>query len=213
MPVTVTARVLDRPELAPLWLGEQDPENDRLLVAWTAALVSCLERLGVVAYGDPGAGVDPRRVLRDPRVAPAWALPSAAQWTGGSVPERLPGETDEQYLDRARTVVVRPKGMLRGGQRSLVDVVVPLLSGPVEQRVVQVVERFGGDPWETRVLTREAQTPSVPAVLAACNADDVVVAGERVSHGFADAARVDEMTRRIDQLAGDIDTLTVTDVT
>lgn len=181
-----------------------DPESDLLLEQHTTALASCLERLAEVAYSQVS-------ILRDPRFAPLWALAHAGLWTGGTMPPRLAGESEITYQERARVEVVRPRGMRRGGVRSLVDVVTPLLSGPVEERYVEVVEHY--DEWDTLVITHTDQTPDPAAVAAACNAPDVVVAGERVLHSLTSAPRIGQMTRVINDITVPIDDMTLADVT
>lgn len=162
-----------------------DEESDDLLIGWTTALATALERAALVAHGD--ATVPPGAALRDPRVAPDWALPSAAQWTGGTLPAPFPDEPADDYVARARVAVVRPRGMRRGGGQALIDIVRPLLTGPWDERYVLIVEQYGGDSWSTLVVTRAAQTPDPAQIVAACNAADVVVAGEKIEHADSDA--------------------------
>lgn len=188
-----------------------DPESDAILEALTTALASGLERAALVAHGD--TTTPPAAAIRDPRYAPLWGLPAAANWTGGTMPARQAGESDDDYLERARIAVVRPRGMRRGSSRSLADTAREHLTGPWDDRWVQVTERYDGDEWATLVTTRTDQTPDVAALLAACNAPDVLVAGEEVVHAFDDSPLIGQMSAVIDDIAVEIDDMTLADVT
>lgn len=169
---TVADRVLAF--LAHLYVN---PTSDALLEQWTTGLVAQLERAGLIAYGDPDTGIEPTAAIRDPRVAPLWALPYAAQWTGGTLPPRLVGQTDADYLEGARLIVVKPQGMRRGSDGAIEDVIRPYLT---DTQYVRVFTRVAGDRWENVAATLAAENTDIPATQAAANAADVVLAGARV---------------------------------
>lgn len=147
-----------------------DPESDAILEGLVSALCGPLERASLVAHGDEG--LRPWQAITDPALAPEWALPYAAQWTGGRMPPRRRGESADAYLERARREVVYPRGMRRGSARAVLEVVRDHLAG---DRSVIFRERFGGDPWLLMVVTKPSETPD-PEVMAAA-AQRVVPAG------------------------------------
>jgi hypothetical protein len=147
-----------------------DPTSALLLERLVGALLSQIERSSLVGHGDET--FRPWEVLTDPATAPLWALPYAAQWTGGRMPPRLQGEDDVAYTARARHEVVYPRGMLRGSAATVLQAVREQLTG---NREVIFRERFGGDPWLLMIVTRESETSDQDAVHAA--AYEVLPAG------------------------------------
>lgn len=152
-----------------------DEQSDAILEALAVALSSPLERAHLVAHGNET--IPPGAVLRDPRHAPLWALPSAAQWTGGTMPARLVGESDEAYLERARTAVVRPRGMLRGSSTALAELVRPHLT---DSQLLTIVEKYRDDPRQTLLVTYEPQTPDPDEIVAIADDPSVVVTGSKI---------------------------------
>lgn len=206
-----------------------DPESDRLLDALTEGMLAPADRLSTVAHGEtvglyPAAAVYPSRTLypggteltswqalTDPAVAPLWALPYAAQWTGGIMPPRRAGESDDDYQARASAEVVHPRGMLRGGATSLKIIANAFLTGDQEARVV---ERPGDDLWSAIVLVNStAIGDRVDALAAALNDPEVLPAGFEILVEASDAPLIDEGTQTIDAVAVTIDDATITDVT
>lgn len=139
-----------------------DVESDELLAALVSAFMAPLVRASLVALGDET--LRPWQAITDPAAAPLWAMPHAAQYTGGLMPERLEGESDTDYLARARHEVVFPRGMRRGGWAAALAAARRHLTGT---RTVLFRERFGGDEWALGVVTRVAETPDPDAVEAA----------------------------------------------
>lgn len=187
-----------------------DPTSDALLDQLITALCLPFEMLVLIAFGDPALGIQPGQVLTDPAVAPLELLPHAAQYTGGRMPARLPGEPDADYLLRARISVVRPRGMIRGTADALAETARTFLTGA---KYVAVFERVNDDPWQVNVLTRTSQTPNPAAVLTAITDPEVIPAGVQVTLTVSDAPIIDEWTREIDATTALIDDLTVPDVT
>ncbi|WP_217913250.1 hypothetical protein [Miltoncostaea marina] len=157
-----------------------DATSDALLAALVGAWMTGFERAGEVAHGD--GELPPWRILTDPAVAPLWALPHAAQWTGGRMPPRRGGETDADYLARARREVVYPRGMRRGSALIAVETAREHLTG---ERSVIFREGHGGDPWLLMLVTRIAETPDADALRAAVAA--VLPAGVVLDHEVRDA--------------------------
>lgn len=155
-----------------------EPVNDAILEAFCQGIGEALERLGVVAFGD--AGVPGGRVLRDPSVAPLWALPHAAMYTGATLPGRMPGESDADYLVRARDAAVYPLGIRRGTHEAVRRTVQPLLTGT---KTVFIADNFG-DEYGILVRTVEGETPDPAAVEAA-------LTGSYVSGGGRGAIRAE----------------------
>jgi hypothetical protein len=156
-----------------------DPVSDALLEALVRGLLDPADRLSLVAHGDGTIG--PWAAITDPGVAELWALPHAAQWTGGVMPPRALGESDSDYLARARAEVVQPRGMRRGSAPARQVAARPHLTGT---RTVRVAERLDGDPWEVGVLVLEAELSDIAALEAAVNDPDVITAGMRAVVDF-----------------------------
>lgn len=151
-------------------------ESDRILRILATAWMSGLERSGDVAYGtEPNEG--PYEALTNPVLAPLWALPHASQWTGGTMPARLPGEDDASYLVRARAEVVRPRGMLRGSYSALVTTLQSHLTG---SKFVSIVEWVDGSPWKLSARVLADEVTDVDLLNAVANASNAVPAGMRV---------------------------------
>jgi hypothetical protein len=153
-----------------------DEESDALLAILITSWMSDLERAADVAYGTDATPY-PWEALTDPSTAPLWALPHAAQWTGGTMPRRQPGEDDTAYLLRARAEVVRPRGMLRGAYSALVTAMQARLIGT---RYVSIVEWVDDSPWKLAARVIVAEAPDVDALYLAANAPDAVPAGMHV---------------------------------
>lgn len=151
-------------------------ESDRILAILIGSWMAGLERPAEVVYGTE-AGQTPYAVLTNPSAAPLWALPHAAQWTGGTMPARLPGEDDFAYATRARAEVVRPRGMLRGSYSALVTAMQARLTGT---RFVSITEWVDGSPWKLVARVREEEAPDTDALYRAANAPDAVPAGMHV---------------------------------
>jgi hypothetical protein len=153
-----------------------DPTSDALLDALVGGLTSDqVERLSLVAFGD-GADVGSWEAITNPTKAPLWALPHSALYTGGILPPRMLGESDEDYLVRARAAVVQPRGPLRGSLAAARIAAWPHLTGT---KTVRVDERHDDDDWEYAVLVLEAEVVDLDALTAAVNDPAVITAGMR----------------------------------
>lgn len=162
-----------------------DDESDALLEGLVRGLLAPADDLSLVAHGD-GDTIGPWQAITDPAVAPLWALPAAAQWTGGIMPARLPGETDDVYLARARAAVVHPNGMLRGSARSLTLVTQAYLTGT---KRVNVLNQLGGDVWAVGVEVLASELTVDEAVLtAALNDNSIIGAGMAATVEYIDPA-------------------------
>jgi hypothetical protein len=162
-----------------------DSESDALLDALVLALFDPADRLSLIAHGD-GETTGPWATITDPTVAPLWAIPHAALWTGANPPARRVGETDSDYLARARVELSHPRGMLRGSARSLRIVAQQpqYLSGT---RTVRIAERFGGALWQVGVLVLAAEVVDLAALTAAANDPDIIPAGMQAIVDFLPA--------------------------
>lgn len=154
-----------------------DPISDALLEGLVRGLLDPAERLSLVAHGDGGA-IAPWQIITDPSVAQLWSLPHASQWTGGVPPRRAAGETDDDYLARARAEVVSPRGMRRGSSPALAATAQPYLTGT---KTVRIAQRLGGSVWEVGVLVFEAEVIDIDELTAAVNDPDVITAGMRAA--------------------------------
>lgn len=160
---------------------EGDDENNAILDALALALGDVMEPLGLVGYGDPDTGADTLQVLRDPSVATRETLAHAALYTGAvPLPGRWVGESDEDYLARARDAAVYPLGIKRGTVEAVRRAVMPLLTGTKTVVIARVV----GDPYLLYVRTLVAETPDPVAVRLA-------LAGDYVSGGARGAIRAE----------------------
>lgn len=140
---------------------DDDPENNAVLDALIGSVAEAADRLGIIAFGTDE--IPPGQALSNPAVAPDWALPHAGLYTGGVMPGRLAGETDEDYLARARDALVYPLGIKRGTEEAVRRVTEPLLTGT---RSV-FISYSGGDPYLVAVRTITSETPDAAAVQAA----------------------------------------------
>jgi hypothetical protein len=161
-----------------------DEQSDTVLEALVTAWMTGLERPAEVGYGEPW------QALSDPAVAPLWALPHAALYTGGSMPVRVPGEDDTTFLLRARAEVVRPRGMRRGAWSALAIRIQSTLTGT---RFVSIVEWVDGSPWKLAARVRDDELPDLDATYRAANAADLIPAGMHVEIVAATGPVWDEM--------------------
>ena len=77
--------------------------------------------------------------------------------------------------------------------------------------LVRVIDRVGGDPYATTVITRTSDTPDPAQTLLDILSDKII--GEIITHVVSDAPLIDEWTRNIDATTANIDSLTLADVT
>ena len=198
-----------------------DPESDAIMDAIIGAVADAAEHLSVIAYGDADATppIPPGGGLQNPLYAPMWALAHAALYTGARLPGRLPGETEDDFLARARAAVVYPIGIKRGSHEAVRRAVQPFLTGT---KFVSIVDQAGGDPYALFVRTITAETPNPEAVRMALE-------GSYVSGGVRGAIRAEltldylvspevafaEATLQFDQVVDTVtfDTVTMEDVT
>lgn len=175
-----------------------DEESDAVLEALIGAWTIGLERPAEVAYG-----VDARTVawavLTDPGVAPLWALPHAALYTGGTMPLRLAGESDEDYLLRARDAVVLPRGMKRGAWSALRAAIRTHLTG---SKFVSITEWVDDNPFKLGARVRDDECPDPAVVRATANADDAIPAGMKVEIVLASGPLWDEANVAWDATTG-----------
>lgn len=147
-----------------------DDTNNAIVDAIGAALGDVFEPLGLIGYGDEDAGFGPVQVLRDPTVATRDTLAHAALYTGATpLPGRRVGESDDDYLARARDAAVYPLGIKRGTVEAVKRAAQPLLTGTKSV----VVAGVPGNPYQLYVRTRAAETPDPAAVRHAIEGDYV----------------------------------------
>lgn len=167
-----------------------DPVEDGLLDGLLIGLTNGQERLTQVAFG-LADGTPGERVLTDPRVCPMWALPHAAVWVGGTMPPARPaGLTELEWETYARQYVIE-YGAYRGSPRALRFAAQQFLTPGSEMRLI-----FGlnNQPFDTLAITRTAETTDPEGLVAALNADDVVLAGARVFLTVTDAVTWTELS-------------------
>lgn len=155
-------------------------ENDAILDSLAGAIGDAAGRVGLVGYGDPAQEVDGGRVLRDTRVAPLWALAHAALYVGARLPGRKAGETEDEYLTRARDAVVYPLGIRRGTHEAVRRTLQPFLTGT---KSVYIGED-PNDPYAIVVRTENTETPDPAAARQALE-------GSFVSGGVPGAIRAE----------------------
>lgn len=195
-----------------------EPVNDAIVDALCGAIGDAAERLGTVGFGDPDTGAEGGSILRDPRVAPAWALQHAALYSGAMLPGRMAGEDEADYLARARDAAVYPLGILRGTHEAIRRTAEPLLTGT---KSVFIADNYG-DEFGILVRTIESETPD-PAAVGAALAGSYVSGGQRgairaellLTYLVADVVTFAEATRRFDAVAAGVtaDNVTRGDVT
>ena len=141
-----------------------DEESDVTLDALCHALAAGVGRVHQVAVGDDV--LRPWQALTDPGAAPLWSIGHAAQYVGGQLPARLPGESDDAWLARARWMTAHSLGMLRGGLEAITRMVQETLTG--QQRVW--IRQATSGPFEAVVHTMASETPNPAATAEAANA-------------------------------------------
>lgn len=157
-----------------------DAESDSILAALIGGIADAMERLGLIAYGSGGVGGE--RFLRDPSVAPLWALAHAALYTGARLPGRAVGEDDGAYLARARTAAVFPFGIRRGTHQAVRRALEPYLTPGAS---IYISDTYGG-PYDLYVRTLPAETPDPVKARA-------VLEGGFVSGGEPSAIRAEQV--------------------
>lgn len=167
---------------------EIDDESDELLYALARGLAHSLERAGEVAYGTPDCPAE--RVLTDPAVCPAWALPHAQLYTGGVTPPRPPGLTDDEWIAFWRQAAIEPFGALRGSPRALRTLAAAYLTPDADLRLIA---SYSNDPYLTLLIARPDECPDPEALVNAVNADDVVIAGGEVQLALVSGITWDEL--------------------
>jgi hypothetical protein len=188
-----------------------DPESDAILEALAGALGEPFERVALVAYGDEEAGIPAGRVLDDPAVAPDWALPHAGLYTGGTMPPRLDGESETDYLARARDALVYPHGIRRGTHAAIKLAGAPFLTGT---KSIAVLDDVGG-PYDLTVRTRTSETPD-PAAFRRAIEGSIVSGGAKgairaelvLLHVVSEDPLINEIHRSIDLITEPIDAMT-----
>lgn len=192
-----------------------DPENDAILDAILGGIADAAERLGVIAFGTDE--IPPGRALSDPSVAPAWALAHAAQYTGAILPGRSAGESEEAWLERARSVAVYPGGIKRGTEEAVRRAAEPYLTG-----TKTVAISYTGNPYEIVVRTITGETPDPAAVQLALEGDFVsggrrgaIGAQQKLTYQVSDVPAFSEATLRFNEVADGVtaDNVTLGDVT
>ena len=146
-------------EVVYAWLGQAltgpDAEHGHALAWVVQATTRPLEEVEQVARGRDGrVGW---QIALDPDNAPAELLPWLAQWVGESFPDTL-SETDR----RAR--ILSPSGWFRGTPRNIRRQIREQLTG---SKVVDLTERYTGDPFLVEVRVYASQAPDPAAVEAA----------------------------------------------
>lgn len=152
---------------------EGDDENNAIVDALALALGDVFARFGLIAFGDAEAGIEGSRILRDPTVAPLWALPHAALYVGAKLPGRLVGESDADYTARARDAAVYPFGLRRGTHEAVRRRIRAHLTGTQQ---VFISDNFGDD-YGIYVRTLPDETPD-PALIERLLEGDFVSGGE-----------------------------------
>jgi hypothetical protein len=153
-----------------------DPTSDALLEGLLRGLLDPAGPLSLWAHGD-GVDVAPWEAYTDPTKATLDTIAYAAQWTGGTVPTRRSGESDDVYLARARAELARARNVRRGSRESIEDVVrgyVPAISA------WRVVPSADGTRWNHIVYLSPGDMASAPALSAVLNHPAVVPAGARI---------------------------------
>jgi hypothetical protein len=193
---------------------EGDTVNNAVLDALCDGFGDAMERLGLVGFGDIDAGIEGGRVLRDPSVAPSWALAHAALYTGAvPLPGRLAGESEEDWLARARDAAVYPLGIKRGTHEAIRRSIQPLLTGT---KTVFIADNFGQE-YGILVRTVESETPDPAAVQLALEGS-YVSGGERgairaellLTYVRADLVTFAEATVRFSEVPGTVTAENVT---
>lgn len=135
-------------------------------------VVQLLARIDV----DDATPGDTSDLLDPDRGDPAW-LPFMAALVGAQL---APGLSVEQQRDAVRYA---PSGFRAGKKAAVADAARAALTGTRYARVVpQRTESGPGSMWDLLVITRLTETPNVPAVLAAVEAQRVKPAGTVLHH-------------------------------
>lgn len=187
-----------------------DDENNAILDALIGSFVEVSAKLALIAFGD--LDVPPGKALTDPSVAPDWALPHAALYTGAILPGRNATETQGEYIARARDAAVYPFGIKRGTREAIVRAVQPLLTGT---KTIIIVDSVGSYDLVVRTITGE--TPDAAAVQSAIEGSFVsggkrgaMAAEMRLTYLLSDDPVFAEATRTFTTVTGTATALNVT---
>lgn len=147
-----------------------DDESNQILDAFIEAFADAAMKLSVIAFGTDD--IPPGQALKDPSVAPDWALAHAAQYTGSVLPGRFLGEEYDVWLARARDEAVYPRGIKRGTEEAVRRAAALWMTG-----TKTVVVSYTTNPYEIVVRVAADEVPDVAALRFALSGD--LVSGGR----------------------------------
>lgn len=189
------------------WLApwaQQDAENGYGW-AWLAAGIGRQHRhLERVVRPAPDGTPGWVRLMRvqSPIHCPDFAVPWVAQFIPGS-------ELDPSLPVSEQRTRLHPDANKKATTQAMVAAVLPLLTGA---QSIRVVER-DPTPYRHTLITRTAETPNPPAVVAVLTDPKIKPVGHTWTHVISDAPLINEWTRTIDSTTATIDSLTLADVT
>ncbi|MEJ7824920.1 MAG: hypothetical protein WKF48_05800 [Solirubrobacteraceae bacterium] len=136
-----------------------------------------------------------------PTDTPAWVLP----WLGHNFAgvTLTPGTTEAAQ----REEIISPPAFERGTATAMTAAASSTLTGTKQVRFYERTPI----PYDLLVVTHSAETPDPVATLAALASQKP--AGLILTYAVSDAPLINEMTRQIDLITADIDSLTIADVT
>ncbi len=193
-------------ELAPLLV--KDDENGNVGSHFIAVLTAPIEVIAEAVREDdddrPGFSL-----FLDIETCPPEFLPWLLQLKGVRA---TPGLSEEAARDEGRKAEGLRRGTMTGpaGVGSM-EKAAARHTASQDPALVRVLDRVGGDPYATTVITRTSDTPDPAQTLADILSDKVI--GEVLTHVISDAPIIDEGTLTIDAATGDIDTATLADIT
>lgn len=187
-------------ELAPLLT--QDDENGNVGEHFIAVLNAPLEVIAEAVREDEDER-DGFAVFMDIDSAPAEALPWLAQFKGVRATPGL-AEAD------TRAQIASAEGLHRGSIDSLKRAGARHTASH-DPNLIRVLDRVGGDPYATTVITRTSDTPDPAQTLADLLSDKII--GEIITHVVSDAPIIDEFTLTVDGLTEAVDSFTLGGVT
>lgn len=193
-------------ELAPLLV--RDDENGNVGSHFIAVLTAPIEVIAEAVREDdddrPGFAL-----FLDLERCPAAYLPWLLQLKGVRA---TPGLSEADARQEGRVAEGLHRGTMTSPQRvGSMEKAASRHTTSRDPALVRVIDRVGGDPYATTVITRTSDTPDPAQTLADILSDKII--GEVITHVVSDAPIIDEGTLTIDAAAGTIDTATLADIT
>lgn len=207
MPITLKPLAAEvAQELAPLLVQDDEVGNvgSHFLAVLTAPVEVIAEAVREDEDDRPGFSL-----FMDIETCPTAYLPWLLQLKGV---QATPGLSEIDARQEGRVAEGLHRGTMTSSQRvGSMEKAASRHTTSRDPALVRVLDRVGGDPYATTVITRTSDTPDPAQTLADILSDKII--GEVITHVVSDSPVIDDGTRTIDAAAGTIDTATFANIT